>query len=285
MYNYNKKLIIWFILFVLTFFCGFGFADDCSFNEIDFKPNLIFSQEDIELARSHLLNYCCKNKKLENGETFSSIKINIDKCKNTSIWPDSPYWYDHFVDIGIRKLSAREDDLYDGMKPDEDWKKWIEFIEDVERQKTPGLISKMYDEFWNVKYPIPDIFQNNFIRAYLNIKTDSFSNTGMNLYHKYANLCLIVSNMYQDIWLKSVVVFEQYWKCVNLVDSKINNEKIITNVLSQKFAANLLFDSFISYTDQFIQNRLMKLQDKIVDISSFFYIIGKQAPLEKNCNK
>ncbi len=283
MFNYLKKTIVWILLFVLFVFSAFWFADDCSSTEIIFHENRIFWQEDIELARSHLQYHCCLHRQWKKDNPFVEKDYQSDGlCSNSLQWPSSPYWYDHLIDIGIRKLSAKEEDLYGEMEPDKDGKEWLDFIYNTEEKKTPELISQKYEEFWAQKLPIPNVIRKENIPVYF----DAFEKTlDINLQHKYINLCLVSLHMYEKSGLKNVdILWDWYYsKCMYLVRSKINQERVVAVTLSQNAWANLLFDSWTSYTNQFIQNRLMKLQDKIIAISSLFNTIGKQAPLSKEC--
>lgn len=274
--NYFKKNIIWLFLFVVLFFSTFVFAwDDCKSIDVSLDPNLIFTQEDIDLARSHLLAYCCReNEKLFKAEDFLSTW----QCKTATAWPDSPYWYDHLIDIGMRKLSGRKDEIYPEMDLDKDAKEWQDFLSNSEKAKNPVNVSEEYKKHWKLNdLPVVDNLSDSLNKFY--------ATTGITLHDKYTNLCMVALGMYKNISNIDIVKDWYYSKCVSLASMKINEETLFTVAISQNSAANMLSDSWTSYTNHFLQDRLMKLRDKMVAISSYFNILLKKAPLSKDCQK
>jgi hypothetical protein len=70
-----------------------------------------------------------------------------------------------------------------------------------------------------------------------------------------------------------------------MVKARIRQETNLAVMISQQNASTLLQDGITSYTKQFVQNRLMKLFDKFVAISSLFNTLARQAPLSDTCTK
>jgi hypothetical protein len=138
--NSRKKFIIIWLLFLLSFL-SFGFAkDDCDsvFGPASWSLFSDFlSTGDLEIARNHLRSYCCVEK-----PTLASLSW---KCENIEIGPESPYWYDHLIDVGLRKLDAES--MYPNMEPDLSWKERREFVKNTEQLKTPECFKK---NIWNI---------------------------------------------------------------------------------------------------------------------------------------
>ena len=275
---YNKNKIWFFLIFVFVFF-GFTLAaeNDCNYVGAGIKPNKIFTDEDIEVARSHLLSYCCDiNKWKQSSQYPPSAYTETWKCTTLVDWPDSPYWLDHLIDVWIRKLSARE--LYPDMRPDWQWYEWLELLK---QEQTPSMLSVRYEDFWRINhYPILTDFDYKYRAEYFLISD------WVSLWDKYLNLC-VVSFAMLDIRASEAprMTEKHYESCMQLIRSKMREETIIAYNISQNAGGVVLSDAWNGFLKQFMQNRLMKLRDKIFAISWFFDIIGKQAPLSSTCNR
>lgn len=281
MFNYSKK-ISWLLLVIVTIFSAFSFAkDDCENVNVGLWRSFgdFLSADDLDIARDHLRSFCCVEK--------PNLSALIWNCENLVMWPESPYWYDHLIDVWLRKLDAES--LYPEMVPDLQWKEWRDFLKDTEKMKNPEIFSDKYKKYWIqsgvylfASYKDADNLQIDDILS----KTQWF-----NLYDKYINYCFIVMAIY-DKWLNlkniDIVADWYYWyygTCLSMVKARIRQETSLAMAASQYNAANFLVGGLTSYTKQFVQNRLMKLFDKIVAISSLFNTLVKQAPLSDTCTK
>lgn len=272
MYMYLKKIIFWISLLFLFSSLVFANDGDCTSTNLLQEDWLIFTQDDVKIARSHLLYYCCNEGK--GG-------INPDDCSTAEPWPESPYWFDHLIDIGIRKLSGREDQLYPGMILDTKAKEWYEFLSDPKKAKNPTAISEEYKKNWKANpAPTIDTLENSF--------KDFKEMSEPSLRDKYTNLCMVAVYMVKNVTSSNKIDIVKDWyysRCVSLMSKKIDEESLFTVAISQNSAATMLSDSWTSYTNHFLQDRLMKLRDKMIAISSYFNILLKKAPLSKNCQK
>lgn len=281
MNTYGKK-IIWLLLVVTIVFSAFGFAkDDCeNIDTISYKwlYEDFFSADDLEIARDHLRSYCC----VERKNLFTEKDFLKDwKCYNIVLWPESPYWYDHLIDVGLRKLDAEA--LYPEMEPDPQWKEWRDFLKNTEEVKNPESFQKAYIKYrqQSKQYLFADYKWN--VSSLDNV----ILNQDFNLHDKYINLCFIAMAYYQSLPIVNIdIVAEWYYgKCLSMVKARIRQETSLAIMVSQYNAATLLVSGLTSYTKQFVQDRLMKLFDKFVAISSLFNTLVKQAPLSDTCTK
>lgn len=277
--SFKKK--IWLLVIIsISFFSAFSFAkDDCE-NIFSSTSLSLFSgflsENDLEIARNHLRSYCCVEK--------PNLAVLSWKCDNLVLWAESPYWYDHLVDVGLRKLDAES--LYPWMSWDLQWSEWRDFVKDTEAMKTPELFQKKYIKYWAQSWTY--LFSSYAGKNY----TDSLRNilswaSQFNLHDKYINHCFLAMIMYYTLVPNHIdIVADWYYgRCLSMVKSRIRQETSLAIMISEYNAASLLVDGLTSYTKQFVQSRLMKLFDKLVAISSLFNTLAKQAPLSDTCTK
>lgn len=282
MYNLNFiKKLFWLFLFIVVIFSAFGFAkDDC---EDVFATaswwlfNDFMTTRDLEIARDHLRSYCCIEK--------PALSALIWKCDNLVMWPESPYWYDHLIDVGLRRLDAES--LYPGMSVDTQWSGWRTFLKDTENMKNPEAFLNAYTWYWiqSWTYLFAYYTWSDYWKGLGNILKNS---KWFNLHDKYLNYCFISMMMYyQWLWLHNIdIVTDWYYgTCLSMVKARIRQETSLAVMVSQYNAATLLTNAVSAYTKNFVQNRLMKLFDKLVAISSLFNTLAKQAPLSDTCTK
>ncbi|HCB52034.1 TPA: hypothetical protein DEP21_05750 [Patescibacteria group bacterium] len=99
-----KKIII----IVLICMISYVYADTS--NDCDTVVSAEFSEytsilpvSDFAIAKSHILAYCCKEKL----SSFADSGYREKYCKDLpSVYPESPFWYDHLVDVGFRRLDV-----------------------------------------------------------------------------------------------------------------------------------------------------------------------------------
>jgi len=276
MYNFGRKAIIWFV-FVFGFLLSFGFAkDDCDSVFIDISSFSGFMElEDLEIAREHLRAYCCIEK--------PNLLYLSWKCQNLQAWAESPYWYDHLIDVWFRRLDSES--MYPWMTIDEQSSWWRNFLKNTEELKNIEIFKKEYEKYWGQSAPYLFVkYGDN--RS--NFPKKDIENMSFTLYDKYINYCYISMMIYYQ-WFGlnniDIVTDWYYGRCLSMAKSRIRQETSLAIMASQYNAANLLNEWLSSYTNQFLQNRLMKLFDKFVAISSLFNTLAKQAPLSDICTK
>ena len=114
---------------------------------------------------------------------------------------------------------------------------------------------------------------------------------------KYINWCYVAKLMYEEVLVPNTWPvnigggwdFDEssyYNRCMSLARERIQKELLFTKTLMLQKSTRTLNDSFKSYTlDEFVQNRLMGLLDKVASITQLFTTISKQAPLSAKCSK
>lgn len=272
-----QKKIIWWIVFLIPLFLGFSFAktdcdtilsDNVTPSWVAFSPFL--SLDDLKIAQNHLRSYCC----LENLYRWN--------CENLDVWPESPYWYDHLIDVWLRKLDAEM--MYPGMIPDPLGKEWREFVKDIDYKKNVSWFGEKYKQYRTIKQPyLYELYETNKDPVSLLWNISWYS-----LHDKYINYCLVAMLMYYQLAPTNHIDIEAdgyYGRCFSLVSSRIRQETSLAILISQYNATTLLLDGFTSYTKYFVENRLMKLLDKLSTLSSLFDILLQQAPLSSYCQK
>ena len=125
-------------------------SDDCARSVKPIGENAwsdfaqIMPYSDLEIARTHLLAYCCKEKRV----TDQTI------CKDLpSIYPESPYFYDHLIDVGFRRLDVVG--AYNVNSVDTLAKDWYTFItqqKDPTAAITPLVIQQKYETYWTMRF-------------------------------------------------------------------------------------------------------------------------------------
>jgi hypothetical protein len=286
-----KKLKTWSIPWIILgvfLVPSFGFAeDDCDRIDVPIRWWMFSSflpVEDVEIARKNLTSYCCVERRELFG--FDDFK-QWGKCSQLTVWAESLYWYDHLVDVWLRRLDAES--LYSGMSVDPLWSWWRHFITGT-GMKTPEIFTNVYTWYWTQSWPYLFAYYTwGFIFDSLvdiTARKDYFT-----LYDKYINYCFVAMMMYHRwLWLRDVIIDQgknsgYYGRCLSMVKSRVRQETSLAVMISQYNSARMLVESLSSYTDQFVQNRLMGLQDKILGISSLFAILANQAPLSADCMK
>lgn len=283
--SFSIKKIFWLFLVIFACFSAFTFAeDDCKNTSAVaswslFEPFL--PATDLEIARKHLLAYCCT----EREELFSANDyLGTGKCTNLSFWAQSPYWYDHLIDIGLRRLDA--EGTYPWMTVDPQWKEWRDFLQNTEQVKNPQQFQDMYIKHFSQSKPylFAQYKNTDYAKNFSSILAQA---SWFNLHDSYINYCFIAMLMYhQWLGLQNIRVLDSaYASCFSLAKARVRQESNFAVASSQYHAANLLVEGLSAYTKQFVQDRLMKLFDKFVAISSLFNTLAKQAPLSDTCTK
>lgn len=277
MYTILKKYIFWFLFFILLVFPIFGSAnDDCTAINAAYPTDFLkfMPIENFEIARKHLIAYCCREK--------PTLEVLIEKCDNLENWAESPYWFDQLLDVGLRSLDAREEEMYPDMIPDPLWKEWREFITDTEQTKNMEKVQQEYIKYWWFSMGFPTLDQG-LNRGYIWALSSAPTLTLADMYMQY---CFVMMIMYQEgLGLKNINVTNYYDACVGMVKNRIDNESSLALLVAQQSSANMLLEGLTSYTKQFVQGRLMLLYDKLVAISNLFVTVGKQAPLSDTCQQ
>lgn len=256
-----------------------------------------FPPEAISRAIINLSRYCCQ-KSLLHAESI--------QCQQTSSykreWPESQYFLDHLIDVGMRNLDAFNN--Y-GLTPDATAKAWRDSIKQ-KAEDAKGLLPMTIINDYKKYRTIHD--ERTFSKTHLNI--ENFSTTErakliqfleqyddsekVSLADKYNNLCLIARNIYESkpwdlviIWTDTISDKKNYYKtCQRLVARRMNKENSYVKSIIIEKGNKILIDNIRAVlSKQFAQDKLLKLQDTITRMKESFTTIVKQAAASKNCEK
>lgn len=245
-----------------------------------------YPAEAIRTALANLKKHCCTSQKL------------IDKsyCNNVDVewkFPQSPYLYDHLVDIGFRRLDAFPDEeLRYGLDADPTWKEWRDFITQA-AESTEGPTSKEIMEKYNELRTSKKILPVNPTSDELKTVIQSFNDLEqVSLADKYNNICEIMRNIYEAIRADETIKIDvssnqgYHAACLSLAKKRINEEYVLAKYMMIKKSNELLYDVTKAYMhNYFIQEKLMDLAAVINKVKSLFATMVQQAAPSKKCSQ
>ena len=236
------------------------------------------------MAYDHLFAYCCDN------DLYPDAEAGYCDLAPSEVYLESPYLFDHLLDVGLRHLDASS--AYPGEIIDPSAVEWSNlFSTHPEKPLTPLFLEAQYKKYWSLTH-VP-LFQDEAgsLSNYLPLYTTS----GFSLRDKYYNLCFVLKTAYETVLQPDsqkwpVVIGDQsqdasfYTACMNLVSQKVTDERAFTQSTLFTRAASTMQTSMESYTmTSFVQDRLLPLFDKLKAIVSLFGKIANQAPVSKRC--
>lgn len=248
----------------------------------------------------NLKSFCCNNK----NYTVSESICEAESKNLQSVYPETPFLYDHILDILLRRLDAKQKDDVGGdliynLEPDDVWYNWRNSINELANNKDwalPMSIELLYEEnrtLWSAPYKI--WFRDKIWIYSWNLEEINNNYADFNLVNRYYYSCEIALLFYFKLWwtlniwldnnkLESMTM--AYDNCRILVQRRIDQENsYVKTLLIQKWNT-LLQDTIKSYIDSyFIQNRLMNLQDTIFQTSNYFFDVKQNTDrLVQNCS-
>ena len=292
---------------------------DYSLNGELLKFSNVYPKEALEMAIKNLTSYCCR-------DILKQWKAGPDaRCKDAdklSIpwhdWPDSPYLFDHLIDVGLRRLDALNN--YPDVQADPTWiarrvgsgddigsgddnRKWIKTEAESTDVTSPLKIVNGYKfyrtlsgawMFKKIHLKIENMSTGEiwtlatFLGEYNNQATLSVS-----LADKYNNLCRIARNIYEKKPWQEVVIWwdklskgrSYYTDCQGMVANRINQENIYVKGILINKAADMLQKNFEAIHKQFVQDKLTALQETISRIRDMIQTVVRQAPYCTKCSK
>lgn len=239
----------------------------------------------IEKAFDNLRLYCCDMKKLSSGY--------CSRTNDDTLYPQSIYLFDHILDVYLRRLDAKQqndnwNDLLYGLEPDWSWLEWREFITKRGNEvnwSLPLEIQKMYEKYWkNTQQQIPTFMEmNGAVQGNRETEVESAIKLYENrtLFDKYNLACdvgMYVSNL---VYLKNVkqsqrLSTDEYNKCKNLTNARINNEYIYVKILLMQKWEKLLWSNMDAYLGTyFVSSKLSELMKTVFSMSTAFSEINK----------
>ena len=236
----------------------------------------ILPDESIKKVFDNLKSYCCGSKIYTNCSGFV-VDQNV---------PDSPYLFDHMLDVYLRRLDAKQwddngGDLIYWLQPDPKWHEWRKYISDIANNidgYVPGDIASKYKETWKSEIYVSKFWNggnNESWASQIEKAMDNYNNWA--LWDRYDWACDVV--MYLSLLYTNHEQQEQktwYDACRNLVTNRINAEKSYTEAVMQWKWTLLLERSMSTYLDTyFFENKLAWLQDIVFQIKTIFTEINK----------
>ncbi len=214
------------------------------FSDID---NEILQEDEISLAYDHLESYCCEE------------DILWDDCNLLPPeYPESPYFYDHIVDIGFRKLDWNEELLYSQISSHEDGIQRREKINELAEQKdtvAPWIIYNTFRQHWNIW-------------------------GGWWLYRKYQLVCIEAEKIQRKIF--SIVsddasIYQLTNACMDLVQDRVNREITYVRSLYTSRWDDLMQTNLRNYLDKyFARNRAIDFLEKMVYFEALLMQVTKK---------
>jgi len=260
----------------------------------------VYSGDALDRAIRNLTAYCCKDiLKQWNKGPDARCK---DSGKLPDDWPDSPYLFDHLVDVGLRRLDVLNN--YSDVQPDPTWYARRTFITGVATNPSiivPKTITDAYSKYrtlsgaWmfkkiHLKIENMDATElwklQNFLTGYNNENKISLAD-------KYNNLCRIARNIYEKKpWQKITIWGDKlskgrsyYTDCQNMVAKRINQENTYVKGILINKATDMLQKNFQAIHKQFVQDKLTTLQTTISNIRDMIQTVVNQAPYCAKCSK
>lgn len=269
------------------------------------KYSHIMPDEAMSKAFENLRYSCCQT---------GIFNITGTECTDydaeNSIFPESLYLFDQLLDVYLRRLDAKQEDvngwdLVYWLEPDSLWKEWREFISQIANDSEgtpPTMINEKYRTIW--KWSIffedyPDADNRTFWLQ--NVESKSSNYEDWTLADRYNNACNIVMMLYFNIFnpleenhwseynnatAKQSKLVSIYNSCKNMINDRVDSERSYTEAIMQQKWSVFLDDTLNAYLNSyFLENKLSSLHDKVFNRWSIFKEVVKSvSKLVKNCS-
>jgi len=297
-----KKVFIFYVFSLLSFWAVFA-IDDCHIVWFDLNENNyeywfgdLYPDAAIYQTMLNLKAYCCYAGLIYDKETCEN-----DKDKFQDIYPQSPYLYDHLLDISLRRLDVIGN-VYDLSVSDLDskaveWKNYI--VKDVAENEDGNFamwVENEYSDAWAVNTNYQNKFEQYDVALYYNIdklKDISTYYDEASLIQRYEEVCGLNVSLYyilmSTLEKESDHKLESDWfnKCKDyIVPNRLVEEMIYVKTIVLKKSMQLLHSSINSYIyDYYGKNRLMHLQEDVMKLTDLFQTMAKNLSEGTNqCN-
>lgn len=219
--------------------------------------------------------------------------------------PNSYYIYDYILDIMMRRLDWEAENYYLLDSLDPKWQEWrqltSEIMETIERweKTTPKFINDNYQDFWQIS---PDnlLFWINELPSssldeLVSIMQESSNQEILEKYEdwtlgeRYYNVCNISAFLYAFLYKShpSVSSLSQTkWKlflngenqCLKIIDQRLDGEANYIELITIKKSNMMLTDSVNDYLNTYLWERLMNLEELIMNTKVRFLRVAKAVP-------
>jgi hypothetical protein len=268
------------------------------FGEKTIKFENVFPDDALTRAIKNLTAYCCE-------DILKQWEKPDERCSDPSLpksnYPESPYLFDHLIDVGFRRLEWINN--YSDVQVDPTGYARRNAIKEIATNPSivaPSEIVKIYTGYRSLAP------KRMFKKIHLNMENMNATEAGLvgqyintydtqvSLADKYNNLCRIARNIYErkpwkliSLWGDKIEKGRSYYSaCQKIAANKISQENMYVKAILIKKAADMIADNFDTTLDkQFVQWNLSKLQSTIAKIKDLFQILVRQAPYCKKCSQ
>ncbi len=269
------------------------FANDCLIVSWNNTQSLIQSYESktnyhkflptesFKIVVANLKAYCCSQ----------VIKCSQEEIANLpKYYPESPYMFDHLIDVSMRRLDGISSLAYGGdVDPMAKFRR--ETIDEIaanpigEQAVTIEKTFKTYRSELNPK-KINNL-EERVLPHYNTENTELLS-----LIEKYNKLCEINKLLYKDMQDHQAINIGKYGetksfyrKCENIVRERIQRENQYVKLLMIQKSTQMLTETTKAYTKKhFVEEKLMGLRNLITKVKDYFNTVVQKAPVAKKCN-
>lgn len=280
-----KRIIVLFLLMIFSVHGSSSFAQtpeavECRvFNSVlknwyEVFPS-IYPVKLIQTAQKNHRNYCCKY-----HSTVTPVAMdNYCLANKTDDYLDSPWLYDHLVDVGFRYLDGVPDLQYDDTPTDRKGTEWREKITEVWSNPNgtiPLSIMSQYKEYRWDRSKGPEIVQSqtqtcpDSVVRFVKYNEDRET---LPLSQKYFVICELSSCMASNE-KNAHLSF-----CQNLaLERTIQEDTYVQGVIVYQ-GEQAIQTSFNSYARSYMNhNRLPALLEKIVTMAKWFWFVDSKVP-------
>lgn len=221
--------------------------------------NTLYDKQTITLALQHLADYCCKKWYVEWEEACADIE-------NRKWWAESPYIFDHLLNLWFRRLDAEQDaTLRYNLPADTAWAEWktkLKTFNNPESLTKPNDIVTTYNstKFWQETFtstPLESCTLSNEIY------------TTLSLYDRYKVACDIsvcIAKSQSIIWENSATTSVRRLEtnpCDTLLASRKNTETALVKQLLTRVWIRTITSIVEQYTNNyFVWTRWQNLYEQ-----------------------
>jgi len=290
------------ILLSSSFAFGLVFAveNDCGFVAFDLTlqiesgfllnplhANNVYPNEAYHRALLNLKAYCCETHILSDEQFCAK-----DKDKFVETYPESLYFYDHLVDVGLRRLDVLNS--YEDVPLDTKGAEWRQEISKVSTQEASFAlwVEQLVQKYWGVKnddypYALP-FFDWSVFHLYDEYKLRSLVSdmnySKRNVYQRYQDVCGMSASLY--LWQRqnksrdlTATLQSDFEVCQAMVNQRILDEMLYAKTIIQNQATKLLMKSINVYAVEYYwKEKLFDLLDTALAVWELFTTVAKIAP-------
>lgn len=270
------------------------FAHDCDLvvgKELDgamsnYTTNLkeykiVLPDDAFNQALQNLKAYCCSQ--VVQGSCTQKEKDNLPK-----LYPESPYLFDHLVDVSMRRLDGIDKLAYN-LTSDPTAKERRDYITKVANDPTgsqSSTIETTYKKYWKENTET----KKNMETFIANYNKDV---TTLSLEDKYDTLCGLMNAIYKKTQTKNPIIIGSAWEnnsflngCQNIVQDRVKRENSYVKMIMIKKSNQLFDETTKAYTKKyFAEERITGLWTLIAKVQDAFKTIVQQAAVSKTCSK